>query len=164
VTLDALGTASDVAALACTAASLAVRAHALRTLEEHRARMRQSAVLIARSRALCAAAVAPERAAEPAPARPHLRLVEAGPAPARGAACMRAGCEQAAAFLPRMVISVGMRRVSIRGLPLRVCAVHARDLAALSRAPDFLADLRARMVRRGGEAPRAIDLEFDPLH
>lgn len=157
---------------ACTASSLEVRARALRVLDGHRERMRRSAALVARSRALCATALAPAIPAPPAaPARPHLRLVPpeeparsvAAP-PRHDAACMRHGCGEPGAFLPIVVISIGDRRVTIRGLPLRVCPTHARDLETLTASPSFLQELRTRVGRRGGEAPGAIHVEFDPIH
>lgn len=157
-----------------TAASLEVRARALWALEDHRARMRSSAALLERSRALCAGrgAVAPASrgagaagapAGEPAPARPRLRLLQGGAAPARTPACGRAGCGRPAAFQPLVVLSCAMREVAIRGMPLRVCAAHAGDLGALARTPEFLDAFRARIRVRGGEDPAAIRVEFEPI-
>jgi hypothetical protein len=161
VILDPIRWPTRAAPLA-TAASLDVRARALRTLEEHRSRMRRSAELVARSRALCAAT---EPALAAAPPHPHLRLVPRDDAaPPRGLACARFGCDRPAAFMPLVVLFFATRRVIFRGLPRRVCDAHARDLAALSRTPQFLDELRDRVRRRGGEPPGALQVEFAPIH
>jgi hypothetical protein len=180
-------TARAAAPVPSTAASFTVRSRALRALEEHRAGMSRSAELVARSRALCegrAAAVRGDAAAggarlraalEPVAPRapttrrspaPRLRLLSGGApsaAPAPAPACMHLGCSAPATVAPRIVVRFATHEVSLPGLPLRVCPVHAEDLAALARTDAFQQTLRGKLRRRGHEEPVAVRFAFLPL-
>ncbi len=128
--------------------ALAVRAAALRALDADGELLRRSRELIARSVALCSAAVPAVASAAVDTRRVAVELH-----------CAHAGCTRAAVFRPCFAFECGERWITVDDLPLRVCAEHRAYLVTLFRQQGTLELLRRRL--EGSARPSSVRVLFE---